>query len=104
MVNHSARIGGKPAHRSTKVRVDLHDLFNRAALEQWRLDALLYTENHALLGGDAHGGGAKLDRLKRILHLEETPLGREGVHTAVCTCVSTSWALWRCATHRTLTA
>ena len=84
MVDHGARVRGEPAHRSTQVRVDLHDFLDRACLEQRRLHALLDAEHDALGRHNAHGRRAELDGLKRILDLEQPPLGRECIDTPVC--------------------
>lgn len=96
MLDHRPGIGGEATHGSAEVTVDLHDLFDRAALEELGLDALLYAEDDAFFRCDADGSRAELDGLERILDLEQASLWREGVHSPVCMCSCQHIRVMRC--------
>ena len=83
MVNHGPRIGRQTTHGCTKVRVNLHDFFNRAALQQRGLDTLLDTEHGTLPRCDTDRRRSQLDSLQCVLDLEQTTLRRKGIHTTI---------------------
>lgn len=58
--------------------VNLHDLFNRARLEEGRCDALLDAENDTGGGGYADCRGSQLNGFERVFDLEEAALWGEG--------------------------
>ena len=60
VLDEGARVGDEAAHGRADMRVDFHNLLNRAGLEQHRGDALLDGQNNALGGLNADGGGAEL--------------------------------------------
>ena len=63
--------------------VDLHNLLDAGWLHQWTGDPLLHGEDDSLAGLDADGGAAQFDGLDGVLHLEQSPLGGEGVWPTV---------------------
>ena len=65
------------------VTVDLDDLLDAGGFHQRTRDPLLHGEDDSLAGLDADGGAAELDGLDGVLHLEQPPLGGEGVGPAV---------------------
>jgi hypothetical protein len=78
VLNHGPRVGLEPAHGAANMAVNLDNLLDRRRFEQRRGYALLDTQDDALRGGDADGGGAELDCLKGVFDLEETPFRGEG--------------------------
>jgi hypothetical protein len=60
VVDHGARIGRETRHGAANVRVDLHDLFYRARLDEGRGDAFFNGEDDSVGSGDADCCGAEL--------------------------------------------
>ena len=83
VLDHGAGIGLQAGHGAANMAVNLDNLLDRRRLEQGRGDALLDSQDDALRGGDADGGGAELDGLEGVFDLEEAALGGEGVDAPI---------------------